>query len=220
MFVYLSSHEPDAGGATKFSHLQLPTAEAAEELKALTNATAAATLVTALTAALVAAEGVNSTTTAAMLVTALAEATAEAARTTRLAQLATAATATAAAAVAPPVRVAPIAGSAAVWSNVDGDGRADPCLVHEAEALNYPSMVSMDAALADRSLPLKIGLNLWFTVRRRLSPLRARQNTHKTRRFSFRFVLFETCRFDLTPRSKDWPSDSSLTRGASAAVIS
>ena len=53
----------------------------------------------------------------------------------------------------------------ALWSNVDGHGRPDPCLVHEAEALDYPSMVTMDDALADKSLPMKIGLNLWFTDR-------------------------------------------------------
>jgi hypothetical protein len=38
-------------------------------------------------------------------------------------------------------------------------------MVHEAEALEYPSMVSMEAALADKTLPMKIGLNLWFTDR-------------------------------------------------------
>ena len=67
--------------------------------------------------------------------------------------------------VAPPLKVAPIAGAAALWSNVDGDGCPDPCMVHEAEALNYPSMVSMEAALADQTLPMKMGLNLWFTDR-------------------------------------------------------
>ena len=61
------------------------------------------------------------------------------------------------------VRVAPRAGCAAVWSNVTADGTPDPHMVHEGEPLNYPSMISMEAALKDRSLPLKIGLNLWFT---------------------------------------------------------
>lgn len=61
------------------------------------------------------------------------------------------------------VRVAPRAGWAAVWSNVTADGTPDPHMVHEGEPLNYPSMISMEAALKDRSLPLKIGLNLWFT---------------------------------------------------------
>jgi hypothetical protein len=37
---------------------------------------------------------------------------------------------------------------------------------HEAEELNTPSMVEMGDALRDPSLPMKIGLNLWFTDRR------------------------------------------------------
>eukprot|EP00656_Telonema_subtile_P011075 TRINITY_DN15439_c0_g1_i2.p1 TRINITY_DN15439_c0_g1~~TRINITY_DN15439_c0_g1_i2.p1 ORF type:complete len:147 (+),score=27.69 TRINITY_DN15439_c0_g1_i2:98-538(+) len=64
------------------------------------------------------------------------------------------------------LRVAPVCGSAACWSNVDAtSGEPDPFMVHEAEELRTPSMVSMEAALADRSLPMKIGLNLWFTDR-------------------------------------------------------
>jgi len=63
------------------------------------------------------------------------------------------------------VKVAPKARAAAVWSNVDGAGCADPFMVHEAEELRTSSMVSMEDALADRTLPMKIGLNLWFTDR-------------------------------------------------------
>ena len=64
------------------------------------------------------------------------------------------------------VRVIPHAGSAAVWSNVDIHGVPDVAMIHEGESLNSSSLVTMEDALKDESLPLKIGLNLWFTDRK------------------------------------------------------
>ena len=64
------------------------------------------------------------------------------------------------------LRVHPKAGSAAIWSNVDRDGRPDVAMVHEGESLNAGSLITMEEALRDETLPLKIGLNLWFTDRR------------------------------------------------------
>uniref|UniRef100_A0A7S2CNI7 Prolyl 4-hydroxylase alpha subunit domain-containing protein n=1 Tax=Octactis speculum TaxID=3111310 RepID=A0A7S2CNI7_9STRA len=64
------------------------------------------------------------------------------------------------------IRVSPKAGSAAVWSNVDINGVPDVAMVHEAEQLNSQAFVTMEKALSDQSLPLKMGLNLWFTDRR------------------------------------------------------
>jgi hypothetical protein len=61
------------------------------------------------------------------------------------------------------VKVQPKAGSAAVWSNVDKAGAPDVDVVHEAESLSSARMVSMGEALQDRRIPLKMGLNLWFT---------------------------------------------------------
>lgn len=37
--------------------------------------------------------------------------------------------------------------------------------IHAAEEQHTDAMISMEEALADQSLPMKIGLNLWFTDR-------------------------------------------------------
>lgn len=64
------------------------------------------------------------------------------------------------------LRVHPKAGSAAIWSNVDRAGLPDAAMVHEGESLNAGSLITIGEALQDERLPLKIGLNLWFTDRR------------------------------------------------------
>ena len=130
VFVYLSSHEPDAGGATKFSHLLMPKVETAADVEAnavAAEAAAAADLVVALDAALLAAKVAKSDATETLLVAAREMAGADAERTARLSELCTAA-AVVAPVVAPPVHVAPIAGSAAVWSNVSKHNHIPRCV--------------------------------------------------------------------------------------------
>lgn len=69
------------------------------------------------------------------------------------------------------MRVQPAAGAAACWSNVLVDGSPDPRAVHEGESLNA-GLLSLDTALAAvkrdgrGAVPMKLGLNLWFTDRR------------------------------------------------------
>ena len=63
-----------------------------------------------------------------------------------------------------PLAVAPVAGSAALWSNCDDELELEPKALHEAEALAAPGGTIAEA-LADRSKPLKIGLNIWLTDR-------------------------------------------------------
>ena len=63
-----------------------------------------------------------------------------------------------------PLAVAPVAGSAALWSNCDDELELEPKALHEGEALAAPGSTVAEA-LADRSKPLKIGLNIWLTDR-------------------------------------------------------
>merc|ERR1712070_510314 len=72
----------------------------------------------------------------------------------------------------PALAVQPKARSAAVWCNCKRDGDLDVDLAHSAEPLmnlgcsdeKDPSTeADLSEALQDRSIPLKIGMNMWFT---------------------------------------------------------